>query len=72
MFLLKINPYLDVKIRWIGIIILAINVVLTNSMMSLVAMASLIVTFIDYKKLTNILDILLLLLQFWELLYVVY
>ena len=50
MFLLKINPYLDVKIRWIGIIILAINVVLTNSMMSLVAMASLIVTFIDYKN----------------------
>ncbi|WP_235711981.1 O-antigen ligase family protein [Bacillus mycoides] len=53
MFLLNINPYLNVKIRWIGITILAINVVLTNSMMSLVAMAALIVTFINYKKINK-------------------
>lgn len=64
MFILKTNSHLDVKIRWIGIIILAINVVLTNSIMSIGAMVVLMVTFIEYKKLINILDTLLFLLRF--------
>ena len=64
MFILKTNSHLDIKIRWIGIIILAINVVLTNSIMSLGAMVVLMVTFIEYKKLINILDTLLFLLRF--------
>ncbi|WP_163092848.1 O-antigen ligase family protein [Bacillus cereus] len=53
MFILKTNSHLDIKIRWIGIIILAINVVLTNSIMSLGAMVVLMVTFIEYKKINK-------------------
>lgn len=50
MYILKINPVLSQRAKGIGIVILIINIILTNSITSLLAMIIVLSTFIDYKK----------------------
>ncbi|MFD0767739.1 O-antigen ligase family protein [Bacillus sp. CGMCC 1.60114] len=52
-FILRINTCLSKKIRVLGILILTINIVLTNSIMSLIATIILLVSFINFKKINK-------------------
>ncbi|PFW57231.1 hypothetical protein COL13_12275 [Bacillus cereus] len=50
MFILRINSIMSKKVRVFGILVLSINIILTNSVMSLIAMIIVWATIIDYKK----------------------
>ncbi|PFE52951.1 hypothetical protein CN318_22190 [Bacillus cereus] len=52
-FILRINPTFSIKMKFFGIIILVVNIILTNSIMSLIALSILMISFVDYKKINK-------------------
>ncbi|MED0988003.1 O-antigen ligase family protein [Bacillus paramycoides] len=50
MYILRINSAVSKRVKGIGILILIINIILTNSITALISMIIVLATFIDYKK----------------------